>query len=49
MDCHAAMGCEVCAATVSTAKKLKGDDLREHIRAGNATDAVAQVTGVDNG
>jgi hypothetical protein len=49
MDCHAAMGCEVCAATVSTAKKLKGDDLREHIRAGKAADAVAQVTGVDNG
>jgi hypothetical protein len=43
MDCHAAMGCAKCAATVGTAENLKGDELRDHIRAGGAADAVAAV------
>ena len=49
MDCHKAMGCEVCAATVSTAETLKGDDLRAHIRSGGAVDAVAAVMEASNG
>lgn len=49
MDCHAAMGCEVCAATVSTAEELKGDELRAHIRSGGAEEAVAAVMGANHG
>jgi hypothetical protein len=49
MDCHAAMGCEVCAATVSTADDLKGDDLRHHIRSGGSAEAVAAVMEASDG
>lgn len=49
MDCHAAMGCEVCAATVGTADGRQGDELREHIRSGGAAEAVAAVLEASNG
>jgi hypothetical protein len=42
-DCHAAMGCAVCRATVDSADGRQGDALREHIRSGGAAKAVASV------
>lgn len=46
-DCHAAMGCEVCKATVDSADGIKGDELRAHILSGGAAAAVAAVLGED--
>lgn len=31
MDCHAAMGCEVCAQQIGGADGAQGDELRTHL------------------
>lgn len=31
MDCHAAMGCEVCRQQIADADGVQGDDLRTHL------------------
>jgi hypothetical protein len=31
MDCHAATGCEVCAAQIADADGVQGDELRTHL------------------
>jgi hypothetical protein len=31
MDCHAAMGCEVCRQQIADAAGVQGDELRTHL------------------
>jgi hypothetical protein len=31
MDCHAAMGCEVCRKQIADAAGVQGDELRTHL------------------